>query len=476
MLTGFFMKKSNLVSILRTFDKKEVREFRKWLHSPAHNQRQDVIDLYEYLMSGKHLTVDKFLAKERVFKAIFPQRTYSDSEIRQCMHFLFKAVESFLAYQELLKDQVRTQTMLAKMYRKRQLPKLFKKAMDASQKTQEQQPFRDTQYYENEYAFQFEQYNFLSATVRDVQLNLQEVSDANDIAYLTSKLKLSCIMLSHQAVYKSDYKMHLLEDVLSNIEQNPKYLEIPAISIYYYIYRSISEKKDEEAFVKLKEQILQNSDLFPLDEIRGIYLLAINFCIGQINTGKVHYSKESFDLYDLGTRNRIFIENGIMNHFTFSNAISAALYLEKYAWVDSFITEYSPLLEDKHQYNYVRFYRARLNFEKKEYAEAMKLLAQSDFDDILMTLSAKVILLKMYYEQDEYDSLEWLLASMNIYLQRKKIMGYHKTNYKNIIAATKKLLKIFPASKEKKEKLKNEIHATSPLTEKKWLLEQLDKF
>ena len=86
------MKKSRLVSILQTFNKKEIRDFRKWLHSPAHNQRQDVIDLYEYLMRGNRLEKDKYLAKDRAFAALFPNRKYNDSEMRQVMHFLFKAV------------------------------------------------------------------------------------------------------------------------------------------------------------------------------------------------------------------------------------------------------------------------------------------------------------------------------------------------------------------------------------------------
>jgi len=57
---------------------------------------------------------------------------------------------------------------------------------------------------------------------------------------------------------------------------------------------------------------------------------------------------------------------------------------------------------------------------------------------------------------------------------RKKAIGYHKANYKNIIRLTKKLLKLNPFSKAQKEKLRLEIEQSQPLTERKWLLEQLD--
>ncbi len=469
------MKKSNLISILRTFDRKEIREFRKWLNSPAHNQRQDVIDLYEYLMTGRHLSDEKFLKKQRAFKAVFPAKPFNDSEMRQTIHFLYKVMEEFLAYNELFKDHVRSQTILAKVYRQRQLPKLFNKAMGASQKTQEKQPFRNHQYFENEYALQFEKYSYLSGLGRNVPLNLQEVSDANDIAFLTNKLRLSCIMMSHQAVFNTEYQMDMLDDLLLRIEESQKYLDIPAISIYYYSFKAISEKETESHFLQLKEQIKLYSDTFPIDEIRVIYLLAINYCISQVNAGNKTYFRESFELYDLGFSKDIFLENGVLSRFTFGNAITIALNLKEYEWVENLIANNSQQLEEKHRDNYIRFFRARLHFEKGQYKQAMRLFAQYEYDDFLMGLHAKSMLLKMYYELDEFDALDSLLASMSAYLQRKKVMGYHKTNYKNIISATKKLLKVKPYDKAQKEKLKKEILGTNPLTEQKWLLEQLDK-
>jgi len=72
----FLMNKSPLVSILRTFSKKEIREFRKWLRSPFHNQRQDIIDLFEYFFVDNHLHKEGYLEKPVVFSWIFPKETY----------------------------------------------------------------------------------------------------------------------------------------------------------------------------------------------------------------------------------------------------------------------------------------------------------------------------------------------------------------------------------------------------------------
>jgi hypothetical protein len=84
------------------------------------------------------------------------------------------------------------------------------------------------------------------------------------------------------------------------------------------------------------------------------------------------------------------------------------------------------------------------------------------------------MLLKMYYEEEEFDVLESLLESMRNYVQRKKVIGYHKSNYRNIIRYTRRLLRVNPYDREAKQKLGHEISEAQPLTEREWLLRQLD--
>ena len=43
------MQKSVLAEIIRSLSKKETRDIAKWLQSPAHNQRQDVVRLFDYM-------------------------------------------------------------------------------------------------------------------------------------------------------------------------------------------------------------------------------------------------------------------------------------------------------------------------------------------------------------------------------------------------------------------------------------------
>lgn len=467
------MENSHLVATLKTFSKKEVRELRKWLLSPFHNTRDDVVELFEYLTAGTHLEEEKFLRKERVFSKIFPGEPFDDAKLRQTMHFLLKTVEEFLIYDELHEDQARSHMALASVYRKRKLNRAFAKTIKNVESLQEKAPFRNEHFLRNEYLLQQEQYTFLENLKRNIPMNLQEVSDALDTTYFADKLRQSCLILAHQKVYKAEYKVGLLDEVLRYVEEKG-FLDVPAIAVYYYGYRALTADDNENYFKHLRETMNRYGDLFPQSEIRDIYLMAINYCIGRANTGGETYIREAFELFRLGFAKKVLVENGQVSRFTFRNAITAALKLKEYDWVEKFIHEYREYLEKKYQESFFLHSLARLNFEKKDYDSAMRLLVQTDFDDILINLNAKTMLFKMYYELDEIDALESLLESMRTYIQRKEVMGYHKSNYQNIIRYTKKLVRINPYDNGQRDKLRQEILSANPLTEREWLLEQLE--
>ena len=468
------MKKSQLLNILKTFSAKDIREMRKWLQSPAHNQREDVIRLFEYFFEDHHLDKEYFLEKPIVYSWIFPKETFDDAKMRQVMFFLLKTIEEFFTYQELINDTVNSQIALAKIYRNRKLDKLYHKSLKRLRNQHEASELKNYTFFKNKFKIEEEEYAYLRNAKR-ASFNLQEVSNSFDHYFITAKLRQIVLMAAHQNVYKTDYEIEFLEEIL-NRSKLEKYISIPAVAIYFYGYKTITDKENVSYFQKLKEQIRKHGHTFPLFEIRDIYLMTINYCIGRMNAGIESFIREAFEMYKLGFEKKILIENNQITRVTFHNAVTNGLILKEYKWVKDFIKNYQQYLGEKHRQGFVYYSLARLHYEEKDYDQAMKLLVQEvHYDDIIINLSAKTLLMKMYYEQEEFDVLESLLESMRTYIQRKKVMGYHKNNYKHIVRYTKKLLKINPYSKAKKEKLKNEIEATTPLTEKKWLLTQLSK-
>lgn len=469
------IKNSQLVIILQTFSKKEIRETRKWLHSPAHNQREDVVDLFEYLVNGNHLWEDKFLQKERIFRRIFPKESYNDAKLRQSIHFLLKSIEEFLISSEVLARKTQRQITLTQILRKRNLEKSFLKSLQEAKSLHNNGPYRNFTYHREEYLLQLEEYTSMEGKKRTTKMNLQEVSDSLDIYFIAEKLKESCRMIFHQHVYKVNYDLGLVNAIVEHINNNEQLLEIPAISTYYFVFKAITEQDSTDYFNKLIAQIQNSGHFFPPTEIKEIYLMAINYCIGKANAGQGDiFIRHTFELFRQGFESEVFIENGYMSRYTFRNAVSSALRMKEYEWVNYFIHQFKENLEEPYRESFFLHSLARLKFESKQYDEAMRLLVTTNFDDLLTNLNAKTMLLKMYVELDEDDALEHLLESMRTYIHRKKVMGYHKENYQNIIRYTRKMSRINPFSKKEVSALRNEIKSANPLTEREWLLKQLE--
>ena len=470
------MEKSRLIRIFKSFSKKELRELHKWLLSPSHNQREDVVLLYNYLVKIGQEPKEQLLNKEKVYPHIFPKENFDDAKMRQVMFFFLKSIEEFLTYQELKQDELKSTLALAKVYRKRKLNKSYQKAMKSAKEIHESFKYRNKVFFQNEYLIQQEDYDFdyLNAVSqnRARPINLQKLLDVLDSSYLADKLRQSCHMLAHQQVYKTDYKTGLLDKVLSYVEDKD-FVDNPAIAIYYFGYKAITERDRIDYFIQLKEQLAKHGQYFPQSEIKDIYVLAINYCIGRVNQGEKSFFRDMFELYKLGFKEKIFIESGIVSRYTFRNTVTTALVLKEFDWVEQFIQDYKDYLAEQYRESFVHFNLSKLHFEKGDYDTAMRLLSQFEYNDILLNLNAKAMLIKMYYEQEEMDALESLLESVRSYLQRKKIISYHKSNYKNFIRFTKKLLKVNPFSTSQKEKLKKELEEVNPLTEKPWLLKQL---
>jgi hypothetical protein len=470
------MQKSVLAEIVRSLQKKEIRELNKWLASPAHNQRQDVVRLFDYLL--KHLPeTGEDLKKEDAWRAIYPKEPFDDAYIRQVMYFLLKAIEEYFIFKEYTKEPVRPLLSLASLYRQRKLDKPFRQTIEMARRSQESSPIRNSDYHLDKFYVEQEQYFFLADQGKYAgEVNLQKVSDELDIAFVANKLRLACRMLGHQAVYKNaSYDLGFLSPILMVLKQG-NMLQETGVAVYYYTYQALTNNDDEASFDALQHLLTTQSKLFPLAELRELYFHALNYCIRKINSGKESFFRRSYEIYRTGFEHTTLMEeNGTVQRMTFHNAVGSALKAKEFDWAENFIVRFQQNLEEKYQHSTVQFNLARLYFEKGDYDKAQIFLRDFEYDDMLLNIIARMMLLKIYYEEAELDAFESLIESTRSFLQRKEALDTNrKSAYKNTISLMKKLLHLNPYSKPQREKLREQITATQPLMERDWLLRQVE--
>ncbi len=228
------MQKSVLTEIVRALEKKEVRELNKWLQSPAHNQRQDVIKLFDFLVKNLP-NGDEAAEKAKAWKAVFPSQPYDDAYMRQVMYFLLKAIEEYLVFVDVANDRVQYQLALSRIYRERKLEKAHRQAYRIGRESLKDQALRDNYFLRNQFLFE-QDYSQLTNVVQNASANLQETADALEKWFLAEKLHIAYAMLAHRSVYKTaTYDDGMLTEVLKYCDDKTL-LEEPAIAVYYYAY------------------------------------------------------------------------------------------------------------------------------------------------------------------------------------------------------------------------------------------------
>lgn len=466
------MAANKVVLVLQTMDKKDLKTMEKFVRSPIYNQHQDVIRLFDYLKNALH-EGNGSLSNEAIFAHLFPDIPFEVQKLHYINSYLLKTIEAYFAWKEWQHDEMEESLYLLRAYRNRKIYDQFERTYRQLEKKLEKHPYRNLQHHSIAYKLRIEQIK-AEANRRSSDIHLQELSDAQDTWFAVEKLYNASTMISHQAVVKKEYDMGLLYPMLGFLKGS-KMLKVPAVSMYYHAFQALSDAENDEDYRQLKTAIEKYKDQFPQSELRSLFLAALNFCIRRNNRGEKEYLREMFELYQSGLESEVFLENGILSRWTFRNIAAVAIQLKEFDWAKKFIEKYASYLEENHRAGMVNLNLAFYYYSTGDFDSAMPLLLQVDHDDILLNLFAKLLQSKMLYELENFDALESTLQSFKTYIHRKKVIGYHKTNYLNFIKYLLKVTSVNFYDKEKLEKLKAEIQAEQNIVEKEWLLQRVEE-
>jgi len=441
----------------------------KFVQSPVHNRHGQVVQLFQYLRKHLHGS-EKALNREKVFERLFPGEAFDMQKVHYVSSYLLKVVEEFLAWNEWRQDENNFQIHLLRAYRQHRLEGQFDSTFEKARQELENGNRHDLPHLQQQYQLELEHFNQARTLGGKQDFQLQQLSDTQDIAFVAEKLRTACILLSNQTVMKTTYDTGLLQQVLDFVENHP-YREIAIVAVYFYAYRTLVNFEDDDSFRAVKKLLAAHRKSFNLNELHDIYIFAINYCIRRLNSGEQAFMGEAFDIYRMGMETDAFVQNGVMTPRTYSNIIMSGLRLKEFEWVGEFIFQYKNALPEKQREGFFNYNLARLHYEQKNYRAAMPLLLQMEYEDVLLTCLGKILLAKMYFEMDEFESLDSLLASFKTYVNRKKTLGYHRESSLHFIHFTQKLMQRTPRGATQ---LAKEIGETKVVAEKEWLLERLN--
>ena len=461
------MKSFPVLEIIQSLPKERLKLLEKFMQSPFWVTHKGAMDFFGYLKNN--LSDETAFDKDKIAQAlnITPDRVY------HLNNYVLEAVENFLACMEWNTEPHLQHLHTVRSLRQLNLEEPAEKMLRYARRELDSSPERSTDWLQTDYLWRLESFRTSRQQGRAKDFNLQDLANTQDIAFVAARLQTGCLLVSHQTVARHEYDNGLLRPLLDFLKGHV-YLQIPIIGGYYHGYFALVGGEDaEDHFHQLKMILESNGHTFAHEEVHDLYLMAINFCIRRINQSEKIFIQNAFELYQSGLKQGALLENGILSRWTYNNIALAALHLKAFDWVEQFLKEYAVLLPKAHSEGAFHLNMARFYYERRDLRTAMQHLLHREHDDVLQNLAAKTLLSRIYWEMEEVEALYNQLDSIDIYLRRQKILGYHRNVYASFVKIMRKLIKINVLNKKSVEQLRQEITATTTLAEREWLLLQV---
>jgi len=464
------MQQSKLILILSTLSKKEFKDFQAFVASPFFNKNQNLLVFLDHLAGyQQNFDADK-LEKEPFFKKHYPGEEFEEQKLRYLQSDLTKLLEEFIAYTEYSKDDFRRKYHLLQGFNQRNLDKFFLQEIDSIRKLNDDSPYRDSVYYFNQHQISELSYQYTSEKRnRAFDSSLQEVIDNLEITYLARGFRYYCEMINRRNILSVQYNLSFFDQMVKYLG-NELFDYVPAIRIYRLINIALTQPDNVENYNQLLNELEKSSQQFSPTEQRGMYVFAQNFCIRRINRGEAGALKEIFRLYKLMVSGDLLYEGNFVSQPDFKNIVTTGLRLGEVEWVSAFIEDFKGKLNPEFSENAFTYSMAWVHFTRKEYDKALRMLLRVEFNDVYYHLDSKSLLMKVYYEMNEYDPFFSLVDAFKIYLRRNKfISDFQRDTYHNFILLLNKMMKVKLGKNDMSISLHQEVVSTKPAADLAWL-------
>jgi hypothetical protein len=174
----------------------------------------------------------------------------------------------------------------------------------------------------------------------------------------------------------------------------------------------------------------------------------------------------------------LFILENIITDKEFNNVINISLPLGKHQWTNTFIEKYKDHLQPDLAIESYNLAKAKYYFYTKDYKKVFPHLNLILYKDPHYYINSKVLLAKVLYETNAFDTLKSMLESLRKYISREKNLT------EQMLAGIKNFIKFMTLlAKIKEENKKEEIFILKKLIDsekkfissKSWFIDKIEE-
>lgn len=491
--------KQNLVSALRKFSTKELKNFSYFLDSPLHNTHPSVCQLFQLLKPFYPKFKIRSEDVEVIYQKLYPkaekvmENAKVASRFRALSSRLLSRMKDFLAFQEYNRNETVKSQQLLTALAKKDLGKLFNKTFRQAEQQYFHQNAERADTYLNLALLQQQRFyysNFLDRTKFKSVLPIVENADEYlELYYALSRLKLRVEQLNSNKIFSKASPMQSVVDIVYPVQSLAGF-QCLLFEFYIELNQLLEKEADEVLYHTLFEKLQQNYHQIDIVEQRTIYHKLTNYCI-RSNKLNAIFTTHLFNLYKFGIEHKYVFFNQHIDYLTFNNIVITACLLREFEWTQDFIANYHQNISPaKIQNDVTRLSWAFWNMYQQEYKTVVEILSvQFDEVNLALSLLARSVRIRALYEiwqqytvysklSSEVVELRQQTYYFSKYITGKTAFSPHlRTPYSNLIYFIQKLIALKLQQSQSKTPLNIgttlEELETKKTVAKKWLKEKI---
>ncbi len=469
------MRQSKLIEILRRLSPRQLGRYSDFVRSPYFNKNDENLRLFQYIEKYAPAFDHKNLERDVVLKKMATTKPLDEKTLANLMSQQVALLEKFLAVEYQLADEFGQGLALMEQYQAMQLPKRQKQAGDAAAKAVGQDAWRNADYFRQQVLLKTSLYRHSDPSVRGFNPHLQAVADALDAYFLSEKLRQACLMENLSGALLTGYSLRYLEEVLEWSGQ-AEALQLPAVQIYRGILLLLRNEKDATAFSEVKKLLSENEKLFSNEEKKQLYTLLLNYCARRINrfNDKV-FQHEYLEINKLLLANGLLFEQGQLTPWRYTNIAKAGLNTGQNEWTWNFIHQFKGSLPHDFTESVFSYNLAQYHYHLGDLDKAQRSLLHVDIaEDVLLNISGRSLLIKIYHETDQPELLLSYLEATRQFLMRNQLLDAQlKRQMQKFVEVTAKPTRYGKPERQRLVELFEHLPPADELMHHDWLEEQI---
>lgn len=449
------MLSSNLIKVLASFTKEELKTFEDFVSSPYFNKKPSVVTLFKELKKFHPGFDDEALTKEKIYEKLYKGKKFNDGVLRNQMSELYKLVLKFIGTEAYNRDNIEFKIKVSRELLLRGLSKTFKSYYDDIKKDFEKENLIENEYYYYNRAVLDEQYeDNIIFTGDSKHIPINNLYGNNLIYFILIKLfkimhNLHATEVNTNVYYDKSILREILslintEEILNRIKEVSE-TDYNIVSMYYYMAKALMDYNDNDSFFKFYERVEKNYMLFAGSERYTLFVL-LNNIASHSKEGK----KVLLEIYKSMLEKKIYKygEMGNLNYMLFSYILTNAIHRKEFDWTEQFIDNYIPEIDPAHQENMMNYSKAHLFFEKNEFDKSLEHINKVKADNFMFKHQSYKLIIQNYYELGEFHQIAFAVDNFRHYIKKANLPEIWVNYYESFIAAVNELIKLKEGKEE----------------------------